>query len=70
MMLIEESVTWGSFVNRFKNFSDEHLLEEIEVLEKAIDSDFMKDSLLFDAVLSLYDFSRDECVRRLATKSQ
>lgn len=70
MMLIQESATWGSLLNRFEKSSDSRIVEEIQVLEEMMDTDFMQNSILFDAVLSLYDFLRDECVRRLAAKSQ
>lgn len=70
MMLIQESATWGSLINRVEKFSDNRIVEEIQVLEEMIDTDFMQNSILFDAVLSLYDFLRNECVRRLAAKSQ
>ena len=70
MMLIKESSTWGSFINWVKGFPDNRLIEEIAVLDKAINDGSMEDSVLLDAVLSLYDFLRDECVRRLAEKSQ
>lgn len=70
MTLINESATWGSLLDWAGNFPDNRIVEEIQVLEEMIDTDFMQNSILFDAVLSLYDFLRDECVRRLAAKSQ
>ena len=70
MMLIKKSSTGGSFISWVKGFPDNRLIEEISVLDKAIDDGSMKDSILFDAMLSLRDFLRDECVRRLAEKSQ
>lgn len=67
-MCLDESSAWEEFLDYVSGFSDSRLIEEINCLEKVIDSAFMNDSILFDCVVSLYDFCRDECVRRVASK--
>ena len=68
-MCLVESSALEKFLDYVSGFSDARLIEEINSLEKVIDSDFMNDSILFDCVVLLYDFCRDECVRRLAKKA-
>ena len=67
-MCLVDSSAWEKFLDYVSEFSDSRLIDEIDCLEKAIDSDFMNDSILFDCVSLLYDFCRDECVRRVASR--
>ena len=62
-MCLVDSSAWEKFLDYVSEFSDSRLIEEIDCLEKAID-----DSILFDCVSLLYDFCRDECVRRVASR--
>lgn len=66
LLSIDREQKWGDFVDRVCGFSDVKVINEINVLEELIDSDQAHESILFDAVLDLYESLRDECVRRVA----
>lgn len=68
--MVEKKSTWSEFLERCRKISDENIIHEIECLEHLIDCDVAKDSLLFDAVLDLHDFLRDECVKRVSERLQ
>lgn len=68
-LMMSREKTWGAFVESVRNFDDMRLVQEIDILERMIDSDCVHESILYDCVLDLYEVLRDECVLRLAKKS-
>ena len=55
----------GDLVDWVCGFDDKRLIEEIRILEHLICCDVVRECVLFDYVLALYDALRDECVERI-----
>ena len=69
-MYIEKNKEWGDLLDWVSGFDDVQLIGQIRTLEHIIDCDIAKECVLFDAVLDLYDYLRDECVRRIAERME
>lgn len=64
--MIDEKDTFKDLMDIVASMSDVRLIESYENMERLIDNDDVGKSLFIDAVVTLYEFMRDECVRRVA----